>query len=207
MSTSETYRLKLENKKAKRDLLQTTVHDMEMQAQAAQERIDNLAKARWVVTEVGRQTQTKVKSYIEELVTMVIQSVYDDPNMKFILDFELSRNRSEAFLYIKEGDSEPYVPKDEMGGGVIDIVSLALRVVLWSLQKPRSRNVFILDEPFKWLGTGGRLIRGGEILREISHRLGFQLIIVTHEPELIEIADRAWGVTREGKISKVERVK
>lgn len=207
MSTSATYRLKLENKKAKRDFLQATVHDMEMQAQATQEHIDNLAKARWVVTEVGRQTQTKVKAYIEELVTMVIQSVYDDPNMKFILDFELSRNRSEAFLYIKEGDSEPYVPKDEMGGGVIDIVSLALRVVLWSLQKPRSRNVFILDEPFKWLGTGGRLIRGGEILREISHRLGFQLIIVTHEPELIEIADRAWGVTREGKISKVERVK
>lgn len=207
MSISETYRRKLEQKKAVRDHLSNSLTSMGTQTLEIQAHLDNLIKARWVVTEVSRQTQTNIKSYLEEMVTMVIQAVYDDPTMKFIIDFELNRNRSEAFLYIQEGDSEPYSPKDEMGGGIIDIVSFALRVILWSLQVPRSRNVFILDEPFKWLGTGGRLIRGGEILREISHRLGFQLIIVTHEPELIEIADRAWSVTREGKISSVVRVK
>jgi hypothetical protein len=44
------------------------------------------------------------------------------------------------------------------------------------------------------------------MLREVSHELGLQLIIITHEDSLIEIADRAWNVEHDGRESHVNQI-
>jgi DNA repair exonuclease SbcCD ATPase subunit len=191
----------------KRDLLKQQLADLSDTIATKKQEVEQLILARWVISEVARQTQLNIKAYVESLVTMVIQAIYEDPTMKFILDFDISRNKSEAFLYVQEGDAEPYVPKDEMGGGVIDAIGLAMRIVLWSLESPRSRNLIIADEPMKFLGKGHILTRAGDVFGEISHNLGIQLILVTHEPELIEIADKAWFVKKENGISQVSLAK
>jgi len=48
----------------------------------------------------------------------------------------------------------------------------------------------------KNVGHGALLILAGKLLAELSHSLNLQFLIITHEPELMQIADRAWGVTR-----------
>ena len=164
-----------------------------------------LVKARWVLSEVARLTQERFKEKVESLATMAIRAVFDRP-FDFVLEFERKRNKLECRPVVKEGDAE-YVPKDDMGGGIIDVLSFALRVVLWSMQRPRSRNTIILDEPMKYVGKGELLDRAGRMLREVSRGLGLQLILVTHEPQLIEIADRAYSVKHDGKRSVVELVK
>ena len=50
---------------------------------------------------------------------------------------ERKRNKLECRPVVMEGDYE-YTAKDEMGGGIIDIISFAFRVVLWSLESPLS---------------------------------------------------------------------
>jgi len=165
---------------------------------------DDLAKAQWVLTEVQKKTQEKFKEKIESLVTMAIKSVYDRP-FGFELVFERKRDKMEIDPLIYEwvnGKKEYYNDaEDELGGGIVDICSFSLRVVLWTMENPRSRNVFILDEPGKNLG---RLISlFGEMLREVSHKLKFQLIIITHDEELIEIGDKSWEVTHDGRESHI----
>ena len=91
--------------------------------------------------------------------------------------------------------------KDDEGGGLIDVISFALRVVLHSLETPQSRNVLVLDEPLKW--TGKLMSKAGQMIKEISNRLGLQVILVTHEPELSEIADRSFFVEQVDGISNV----
>lgn len=197
------YRESAASMTAKRELLREQVIDLTVTVEEIKANVENLVKARWVLAEVSKITQQKFKEYIESLVTMAIRSVFDRP-FKFLVDFELKRNKSECNFRVQEGENPPYIPKDEMGGGMVDIIAIALRVVMWSLQRPKSRNVFILDEPMKFVGKGELLQRAGQMLREISDRLSFQLIIVTHEPEFMELADKSWVVEHNGTYSVVK---
>lgn len=167
--------------------------------------IDRMSKARWVITEAQRMTQVRFKKKVESLVSLAIKSCFRDRDFDFELVFEEKRNQMEIRPVIYEtvdGVREPYDdPEDDVHGGLIDVISFALRIVLWSLEQPRSRPIIILDEPMK--NMGALITLGGQMLSEIAHDLGFQLIIVTHEDELIDIADRAYLVKRVGNESKV----
>lgn len=160
-------------------------------------------KARYILTEIGKKAQEQTKSKIEALVTLAIRTVFDRP-LTFKLIFEEKRNHVEARPIILEGENE-YVPKDDMGGGIIDIISFALRLVLWQLSNPRSDNVFILDEPFKF--TGALIEKAGEMLQFLSKELGFQVIMVSHDDELIDICDRVYRIHHDGTESVIKLIK
>ena len=164
-------------------------------------RLKRLEEARFILTEVTRQTQVHFQSQVESLVTKAIRAVYDRP-LEFKLEFIRKANKLQCIPKITEGGNEFDLEFDK-GGGLIDIVSFAFRVVLWSLQDPRSRPIFPLDEPMRFVGKGVLLDRAGAILRQMSHELGLQLIIVTHEPQLTRIADRAFRVLHDGTESEV----
>ena len=183
----------VEDKKSQQRLLSSQLEDQKGRIESIQQSMDDTTKARWLLAEASKLTQLRVKKKIESLVTMAVRSVFDK-DYRFICEFEIKRNKSEVSLMIQEGDKEPYVPKEDQGGGLIDVVSLALRVVLWSMEKPRSRNTFFLDEPGRW--TGRFVGRFGQVLKELSEKLGIQMIVVTHDPELLEVADRSWEVIR-----------
>lgn len=193
--------------KARKKILQQNLDSLLDKTLSEKEQVELKVKARWVLTEVATLTQKRFKEKVETLVTMAIKSVFDRP-FQFFLEFERKRNKMECRPEIKElvnGKYRTFDPTEDMGGGIIDIISFALRIVLWNLEKPRSRNVIVLDEPMKNLGKMVSL--AGQVLREISHKLDFQLIIITHEDELIEIADRAYHITHDGNKSHAKLVK
>ena len=61
-----------------------------------------------------------------------------------------------------------------------------------------------MDEPLKFLSKDLQS-RAAEMLQDLSHRLKLQFIIVTHEEQLVEGADRVFRVTKTGQYSKVEQ--
>ena len=152
----------------------------------------NHIKARFVLVEVSKQTQERLKTVIEQLVNLCLNEVFPDRNFNFKADFQIKRNKMEC-EFLVEVDGHEYSPKDDMGGSILDIISFALRTILWSFENPRSRNVIIMDEPFRF---SGRLItKAVQMVKELSDKLGIQFIINTHSEELIDIADRSWHVT------------
>jgi len=183
--------------KAKKDVLVKDLSRKSNQLSLAKQDYDNLVKAKWVLSSVARLTQERFKVRVEELMTFAIQSVFSRP-FEFKLIFEIKRNKLECKPIIFENGVEFDDPEYDIGGGLVDIISFAFRVVLWSLENPRSRATFILDEPMKHIGKGELLIRAGKMLKEISDKLKFQLIIITHEPLLAEIADRKFEVSHDG---------
>lgn len=185
------------------ELLKEQISKKHAQIDAKQLRYENILKARWVLTEVVKLTQIRFKEKVEKLITKCIQSVYDRP-FKFILDFQRIRNKIECYPKIEE-NGNVYDDIEYMhGGGLCDIISFSFRVVLWSLTKPRLRNVLILDEPFKFLGDYKK--KAAQMLKEISHNLKIQIIMITHDEEFSEIADKAWRVTQNKGISMVEEI-
>jgi DNA repair exonuclease SbcCD ATPase subunit len=52
-----------------------------------------------------------------------------------------------------------------------------------------------LDEPFKNLSKDLQS-KAGEILKLLSQKLGIQIIMITHEQELMEIADKTFEIQK-----------
>ncbi len=192
-----TLRSRLEHYKGKRDYIKTKLKRERIELERADENVTLYNASRLIVIEASRITQEVFKTKVESLVSTAIQSVFDRPFV-FKLEMERKRNRLECRPVVMEGENA-YSPKDEMGGGIIDIISFAFRVVLWSLEKPRTRNVFVLDEPFKF--TGDLADRAGTMVKELSRGLGLQIIMITHDDRLKGIADKTFDVTHNGKKS------
>jgi DNA repair exonuclease SbcCD ATPase subunit len=193
------------NLKGRIDFLQDAIEKKEEQINSKLTFCDNLAKAQWILTEVQKKTQERFKEKIDPLVTAAIKAVYERP-FGFELIFERKRDKMECkpMLYEVIGKEKEYYddPENELGGGIIDICSIALRIVLWTMEKPRSRNFFLLDEPGKNLGALITLF--GQMIKEISHRMNLQFLIITHDDALIEVADRVWQVEHDGRESIVQ---
>ena len=203
MSLNSTrFRNWVNQKMGQKSLLEEQIEDARIEHKEKQEEYDDLTKARWLLAEASKLTQVKIRGYMESLVTMAINAVFEHRDLKFLVDFDIKRNKSECFLRVQEGDWEPYIPKEDEGGGIIDVISFALRVVLWSLEEPRSRALFYLDEPGKWVGR--ELVdRFGQMIREVSEKLKIQIIMNTHEEELAVIGDRKFFTEHKDGMSSV----
>ena len=193
-------------KRTEMELLENQLAHSQAMTSSFQKLVLELTEARQVIMAVSKSTQEQFKDYVESLVTTAIQSVFPEKGYHFIVESDVKSNRTEINLLVQQGEKEPYVPKEEQGGALLDTISFALKVVLWSLEQPRSRNVLFYDEPFRFTGALTEL--AAAMMKEVSHELSLQIILVTHDNRLEQIADKAWRVSREdGEHSVVEEIR
>jgi len=167
--------------------------------------LEQIAEAQAIIQTVSQATQKELEFHIADLVSLALEAVFPDP-YSFYIEFTLRRGKSEADLLFSRSNSKEEIkvhPLLASGGGPSDVASFALRVALWSLERPRNRGCLVLDEPFKFLSRGLQE-RASRMVADIAKRLKIQFIIVTHEETLIEAADRVFEVTQKNGISKVE---
>jgi DNA repair exonuclease SbcCD ATPase subunit len=149
---------------------------------------------------VALKTQKQLSYHISEITSLALNTIFPEP-YALEADFVQRRNKTECDLFFVRND-ERIDPLSASGGGTVDVAAFALRVASWSMQRPRSRNTLILDEPFKHLSTN-LLPLAGEMLKQISEKLQLQIIMVSHCTELIEAADRTFQVSIKKGISSV----
>ena len=163
---------------------------------------DNLQKARIIIATAGKYTQSFLKDYIENMVTTALQAVFEEDYL-FIIDFDIKRNQVEIKFNIQIKDQKMEL-KDTCGGGVLDVISFILRIVLYSIQNPKSDNVIILDEPAKFLH--GKIENFTKLIKDLSKKLNLQFIIVSQITEMSECADKIFEVTLNDKYSIVKEL-
>ena len=151
---------------------------------------------------VAQNTQEKLKFQIEDIVNLALESVF--PNeYEFKIDFNVSRGKTDAeLIFLDKRTGQNIDPMEASGGGVIDLTCFALRISAWALENGTD-NLIILDEPFKFVSRDLQE-RAGEILKTLSEKMKLQILMVTHIPEFIEVADKVFEVKKNEKgISKV----
>ena len=164
--------------------------------------VDKHIKLRYIIIQITDEIQQEFKANVESMVTLAVQSVFDE-SYTFKLIFEEKNNQLECRPVIMNNDFE-YTPDDDMGGSVVNIISFALRCVLWAYEEPKSRPIFIMDEPFTWVGE--QLIeKAGQLIHNISYELGLQMIISTHIDEIKEFGNRVWVVQKLNGVSTVTK--
>ena len=163
------------------------------EATALQKEVD---KAQALVQQVAKETQEQIKYRLEDIVNLALDTVF--PGMyEFKLIFEIKRNKTEARIALLESGVE-IDPLDSTGGGLSDVLSFALRVALLMISK--TQKVLLLDEPMKFVSEGLKP-KVYEIMKRLSDDLGIQIIAVTHDPLMIDIADKVYVVKKEKGIS------
>jgi len=190
--------------KARRHVLVDDVLSLETQIYDLRKEIDDTEKAQILIKSAAQSTQETLQYHISELVSLALSSVFEDP-YEFKLEFVQKRGKTEAELWFVK-DEHKIKPIDASGGGAVDVASFALQLALWKIGQPQTRNTLILDEPLKWLKGDDMPVKGASIIKELSEKLGIQIIMVSHSSELIDAADTVFEVTKEDGVSEVKEI-
>lgn len=160
-----------------------------------------LEEAIEIVKVVGLKTQQRLQYEISEITTMALDTVFDD-NYILSAEFVERRGKTECDLLLKT-DEMAIDPLSASGGGVVDVLSFALRVAAYSMQRPKVRPVLLLDEPFTHL-SDQLLPKACLLLKRISEELKVQLVIITHSEILMDSADTIFQVSKKKGVSQIK---
>lgn len=182
----------------RRDALQADLYHVISDKERLEARLAALEKAQVLIQVTAQETQEKLRYHIEDIVQTALEACF--PNeYDFVVDFNMKRGRTEADMYLL-GEGGRVNPEDAAGGGLVDVMSFALRLAAWTLSGTDA--VIVLDEPFKFLSENLRPL-AGQILRELSEKLGLQIIMVTHDKHMVEISDKVFEIDQKHRRSYV----
>lgn len=146
------------------------------------QQLQDLLEAQSHAQAIAKGVQQQAHKRIATIVTRCLAAVFDDP-YEFAIRFEQKRGRTEARLVFVRNEQE-VDPMTASGGGVVDVAAFALRLSCILLSRPPVRRVCVLDEPFKFVSEEYREnVR--KLLETLSTELEFQVIMVTHIPEIV----------------------
>lgn len=145
-----------------------------------------------VLRHLGLAARKQVCAHLEAVVTKALQYVYG-PEFAFEIEHTERRGRPTVEFYVISNGLRNR-PQDARGGGVVDTVSLALRIAVLTLfRRPYLNGPLVLDEPGKHLDAQGAL-RLGEFLAFVSRAFRRQIIVITHHEAVAAYADRTYQV-------------
>lgn len=196
------FRTLLEQRKGKRLQIEESILKLKKETRETKRELTRYEQAREVIREVGIKTQEQLQYHIGDITSLALEAVFNDP-YKLVAEFVQRRNKTECDLYFVRGESK-VDPLSASGGGAVDVAAFALRIASWSMMRPKTRPVIILDEPMRFLSVDLQE-RASMMIKELSTRLGLQFIIITHEPTLATYADKVFTVTNKKGISKVNQ--
>lgn len=137
--------------------------------------------ARDTLQEIAQHVQQSAHTSISRIVSECLTASFPDP-YTFKLEFVKKRGKTEAHLdFWKRG--EKFKPTEESGGGVLDVAAFGLRLACVMLRED-VQKVLILDEPFKMVGKEDTE-RVKNMLWNVSNELGVQIVMITHNPDLV----------------------
>lgn len=201
-------RKELEQAKGKRDLLVQQKSDKEVELQAVEGNISTWEQVQLLLSKSSEFAREQLKQKIEETVTAALRSVFEDPGISFCVELgQVGGSPSASWQVISSyKDFEVAAnPEDARGGGVTDVVSLALRLALLELARPKHDGPVVLDEPGKMISRE-YLPNVAAFLSKYGEKTGRQIIMVTHHGVLADAADVAWYVNQDKGVSRAEQI-
>lgn len=151
-----------------------------------------------VIQQVAKETQDKLRLRFEAIVQACLDAVF--PNTyKFMMEFVSRRGQVEVDMWL-DHDGTRMDPLDSNGGGVVDVMSISLRLCCLTLST--NSKLLLLDEPFGHL-RGEARERLGELLSIISEKLNVQIFMVGDVAGNV-VRGKEFRVSKVGDISVVK---
>ncbi|WP_019132419.1 hypothetical protein [Peptoniphilus obesi] len=140
------------------------------------------------------------------LVTKCLQTILET-DIEFVVEITEKREIPQAQFYVisnYNGYSVKTEPELARGGGIVDIISIALRIAFISINKrPSLEGPLIFDEPGKHV-SDDYIFNLGEFLKNSSRYFKRQILMVTHNKHLSEICDKSYTIYNRNGVSYAE---
>jgi DNA repair exonuclease SbcCD ATPase subunit len=172
-------------------------HGKEIQSEVVklQAEIDRYDHVMTVLSTIGEQRQATAQAQIEALVTRGLHTVFGDELSFHIITSHRGKQASVEFIVRSTLTDGRVIDTDIMaarGGGLAAVVGFLLRLVVLLLSKPAWRDsVLVLDEPFAHLSKEYVPLMA-EFLRDLTDKSGVQIILVSHQDEFLDVADKRY---------------
>lgn len=170
--------------------------------------VEDLDRVTVLLNSLGEERQIAAQASIEELVTRGLQMIFDDTLSFHIVQNVRGKTAVVDFVVRTTiGTSVIETPvMDARGGGLAAVIGFLLRLVVMLMGRdPREANLLVLDETFAHV-SAEYLEAVGQFLREVVDKTGVQIIMVTHQPEFAEFADRVYSFSTDGGKTVVKDV-
>jgi len=185
-------RNRLEQQKGSVMQIQSSLDNLKKELRNKKHILRQHEQAREIIRTVGLTTQNQLSFHISDITSLALEAVFPEP-YKLEVEFIQRRNKTECDLYFVR-DGMRVDPLTASGVGAVDIAAFALRIASWSMVTPHSRNIIILDEPFRFLSENYQE-QAGNMLKEISDKLGIQFLIISHNTTLASCADKTFNIS------------
>ncbi|HHW02786.1 MAG TPA: ATPase [Thermoanaerobacterales bacterium] len=187
-------------KKNMKQKLEKELNDKIEELNKIESLIDILEQVRILLQRASEYAREQIRQQIEMLVTHCLQFVFG-PYLEFKIEINEIRGKADAEFYVISIFDNMKVktkPQDARGGGIVDVIALALRVAFIQSNNSYGDGPLILDEPAKHVSSE-YIANVAQFLKQISEVFHRQIIMITHNQYLSEIADLAYRVElREG---------
>ncbi|HCO18913.1 ATPase [Gudongella oleilytica] len=196
--------LQIERQEGKRDQLMEIRNEKIRVLKDLNEEQDILEKVMSLFQMTSQFARDQAKNQIEALVTKCLQYIFDS-SVEFQIELDELRNKASAEFYVVNNTKDFFLktkPEQSRGGGVVDIVSLALRISFLQTHKPPISGPLILDEPAKHVSEE-YIHNVGDFLKQTSEIFNRQVIMVTHNSHLAALSNSAYRVEYSGNTSIV----
>ncbi len=198
--------LSLERAKGARDVLKSELLGIDNQIKDVRGKIDLYDRCLKLLESVSSVVRKQVIGRIESIVTLALQHVFG-PEYTFSLIEETKNDVPAIYFSVSSPGPDDSVvtgdPRNMEGGGLSDLVGLALRIALLELYQPFIEGPLILDEPCAKLDAD-RQPKLAEFLRLYSEKQGRQIILITHSQAFVDVASQRLHVALgAGKVSQV----
>lgn len=136
---------------------------------------------------------------VEELLTEGLRAVFEDQDLAVRSEIEVQRGKvSVELLTVQtrpDGSVTEGPSRDSFGGAVTTVESVLLRMIV-TLRRGL-RPVLFMDETLPAFDAN-YVHNMGALLRTMCDRLGIDLLLVTHNPAMVEAANRAYRISSQG---------
>ncbi len=134
---------------------------------------------------------------VEKLLTEGLQTIFEDMDLQVKANVEVLRGKvSVELLTVQkqaDGTETEGTSLDAYGGSVSAVQSVLMRVIV--LLKRDLRPLLLLDESLGAVADH-YVPNVGKFLSLLCDRLGMDVLAVTHNPTLVETADRAYRIRK-----------
>lgn len=191
----------LNMKLGKRNMLFTEIEKKKELLKTWDFDIDIYSKVVALLQNVSEHVRLSIVAKLENIITEALQEIYADKLLKFIISFDNKQGGvTVKFKVYDDTTKQELNVLYAFGGGIKDIISTVLRVVVLEMDSVSRNSPIILDETGKGISAEyqGRF---GKFLRVLSDRLNRQIILITHQQEtIIPYANCVFKIgQREGK--------
>lgn len=171
----------------------------------AEERLADMS-ANLIRLLIDKEVSIGVKA-VEELLTEGLQAVFDDQNLSVRADVDVQRGKvSVDFITVQkhsDGTVTEGLSREAFGGAVTTVQSVLLRLIV-TLRRGL-RPIAFLDETLPAFDSN-YVHNMATFLRTLCNRLDMDILLVSHNPAMVEAADHAYRIQKVNGAASFKRL-